>query len=212
LPFCHAKLAAPRPIDPAYPTELRTIGDHIRARRLELSLLQREVAEDIGTSPESIRNWELGKAEPSIRCLPAIMRFLGYSPLPGPQSLGEALVTARRLRGISRKTLARELRIDPATLWRWESGNGEPSLRYKRRVESLVARALDLGSLPTASGKQGIRNREVGVAPALAEPGSMTVGGGCTSAGGASGSDMPMLDGQRHGFRPRTRCRSLEPK
>ena len=80
LPFCRARLAAPRPSDPAYPVELRTIGDHIRARRLGRGLLQRQAAEEIGVVVESIRNWELGWRAPAIRHLPGIIRFLGYSP------------------------------------------------------------------------------------------------------------------------------------
>ena len=92
-------------MDPAYPQELRSIGDHIRARRLDLGLHQREVAIQMGVCPETIRNWELGWRQPAIRSLPAIVRFLGYSPLPQGKSLGEQIMAYRKLRGISRERL-----------------------------------------------------------------------------------------------------------
>ena len=130
-------MAGPRPQDPAYPAELRTIGDHVQARRLDLGLLQREAAAQMGVYPETIRNWELGWREPALRSLPAIVRFLGYSPLPQGETLGERIVGYRKLRGVSRERLARELRIDPTTLWRWESGRADPSPQLRHRLPKL---------------------------------------------------------------------------
>ena len=109
MPFCHASLAATRPADPAYPLELRTIGDHVRAHRLERGLLQRQAAEEIGAVVESIRNWELGWRPPAIRHLPGIIRFLGYSPLLQPSTLAEKIRMCRQLRGRSREKLAHEI-------------------------------------------------------------------------------------------------------
>ena len=154
LPFCHARLTGSRPLDPAYPRELRTIGDHIRKRRLDLGLLQREAAEDIGVTQWTLRNWELGWSTPAIRCLPEIIRFLGYSPLPQPSSLSDQLLTHRKLRGISRQRLAQELGIDPGTLWRWESGKviRAPSFvtRLRGSLPAPPARS-DEGALPSSA-------------------------------------------------------------
>lgn len=113
---------------------METIGDHIRKRRLDLGLLQKEVAERLGVTKWTIRNWELGWSAPAIRCIPEIVRFLGYSPLPTPELLAERLLCFRRLRGISREKLARSLGIDPATLWRWESGRAVPSPKLEPRL------------------------------------------------------------------------------
>ncbi len=78
LPFCGLTLTALKPPDPAYPTELATVGNHIRKGRLDLGLLQREVAAEIGVDASSVYNWENGRTEPQLRHLPAIIRFLGY--------------------------------------------------------------------------------------------------------------------------------------
>ncbi len=60
--------------------ELRTLGDHIRKRRLDLGLLQRDVAARIGSDTSSVTNWEKGHTEPENRFLPAILELLGYDP------------------------------------------------------------------------------------------------------------------------------------
>jgi DNA-binding XRE family transcriptional regulator len=70
------------------PTEPRTVRDHIRLRRLGLKLLQRHVAEQIGVDKTSIFNWEANTSEPDFRYMPAIIDFLGYNPLPGPDPSG----------------------------------------------------------------------------------------------------------------------------
>jgi len=44
LPFCHFEIKAKKPISNAYPEVLLTLGDHIRKKRLDLKLLQREAA------------------------------------------------------------------------------------------------------------------------------------------------------------------------
>jgi DNA-binding XRE family transcriptional regulator len=98
--FLRLRLTAPRPPDPAYPEELQTIGDHLRARRLDLGLLQKEVAERLGASQASVLNWEKGRLSPDFTFLPAVIRFLGYDPRPEGETLGEKLYRARTARGI----------------------------------------------------------------------------------------------------------------
>ena len=73
------------------PTRLKTIGDHIRKRRLGLKMLQKDVAEQLGVDETSVFNWEANAAVPEIRYMPAIIRFLGYNPLPAASTLAEQL-------------------------------------------------------------------------------------------------------------------------
>ena len=74
------------PPSAAYPRELVTLGDHIRARRLDRGLGQRDVARLIGVSTSTINGWETVGREPEVRYLPAIIAFLGYNPEPEPTS------------------------------------------------------------------------------------------------------------------------------
>jgi transcriptional regulator with XRE-family HTH domain len=82
LPFCHAELRAPKPKSDHYPTEISTLGDHIRKHRLDLDLMQRQVGEQIGVDEATITNWERNATDPAVRFIPAIIEFLDYDPLP----------------------------------------------------------------------------------------------------------------------------------
>ncbi len=121
VPFCYLRLSAPIPPDPAYPTKLVTVGNHIRKRRLDLGLLQREVATKVGISNQTLQYWEAGRHEPEFRYLPAIIRFLGYDPRPQAKTLGERVRRTRHALGLSHTELARDLGVDPSTVWRIES-------------------------------------------------------------------------------------------
>ena len=110
-----------------YPKEINTLGDHIRTRRLDLKLLQKQVADEIGVHEMTITNWEVNATIPEVRYLPAIIRFLGYDPLPPAESIPERLATARRSLGLSQRKMAEKLGVDPATLMGWEAGRHQPT-------------------------------------------------------------------------------------
>ncbi len=64
-----------------------TIGDHIRKKRLQLGLFQRELAQLLGFNTWTILNWEKGHTEPPEAALPAILEFLEYDPRTLPNLL-----------------------------------------------------------------------------------------------------------------------------
>lgn len=135
LPFCHSTLTAPRPRSPAYPRELNTIGDHLRNRRLDLGLLQKEVAQRVGVDTASVTNWENNRSSPSLHSIPRIIRFLGYPPYDtSAQTLGERITTVRRCFGLKREELAERLGVDPTTLRNWEH---EKRCPLKKNTEKL---------------------------------------------------------------------------
>jgi site-specific DNA recombinase len=98
------------------PTELRTIGDHTRRRRLELKMLQREVAVQIGVDTTCVFNWEAQISKPEIRYMPSIIGFLGYNPLPEGATMGERLVRQRTTLGLTQREAAERIGVDPGTL------------------------------------------------------------------------------------------------
>jgi DNA-binding XRE family transcriptional regulator len=68
----------PRKSRPGYPEDdPKTLGEHLRRVRLDRGLSQRQAAEAIGCHPTALLHWEKGHAEPELRFLPAILRFLG---------------------------------------------------------------------------------------------------------------------------------------
>ena len=69
-------LEAPAP-RPGYPKQIKHLGDEIRARRLDLGLLQCELAERIGVSKESVTNRVLGRTTPREDLWGRLWRELG---------------------------------------------------------------------------------------------------------------------------------------
>ncbi len=70
----------------------------MRKRRLDLGLLQKEVAQELGVTKDTVRNWEAGRTRPARLFLCRIVGFLGYSPrasllqghVPAPGTRGKA--------------------------------------------------------------------------------------------------------------------------
>ena len=136
LPFCKITLKAQKPPLAAYPKELKTLGDHLRKRRLDLKLFQKEVAQKLGVNEDSVCNWENNRTSPSLRFIPKIIEFLGYLPYDAQaKTLGERIVASRKRLGLSQKELARRLGVDPSTLGRWERDESQP---LERHLENLV--------------------------------------------------------------------------
>jgi DNA-binding XRE family transcriptional regulator len=83
LPFCHFKLKAEKPIPYNYPKVLKTLGDHIRKKRLDLGLFQKDLAKLIGVDKTSVYNWENNKTHPAPRFFQKIVHFLEYRSIIG---------------------------------------------------------------------------------------------------------------------------------
>jgi transcriptional regulator with XRE-family HTH domain len=120
------------------PTVPQTVGDHIRRRRLGMKLLQRDVAEQLGVDKTSVFNWEANTSNPEVRYMPAIIRFLGYNPLPAANTLAEQLVRQRTSLGLSQKESAGRIGVDSGTLAKWERGEREPAGALLSRVRRFL--------------------------------------------------------------------------
>lgn len=127
LPYGPKCLKSLKPVP--YEREPRTLGQHLKKRRLELGLLQRDLRTRFKLEKETYANWEKDRCYPAIKHWPAIIQFLGCDPNLEPNTLGKRLLAYRRRYGISRKALATILAVDEATLWRWEIDIGKPKSR-----------------------------------------------------------------------------------
>jgi len=135
LPFCHIQLQVKRRVHPAYPTALNTLGDHIRARRLDLGLFQRQVAKRLGVTALTITGWEKNKTAPIIAQIPKIIEFLGYVPYGNNfSSFKDKLQYFRKLSGLSQAKLAQVLELDESNIAKWERGEHEPSRKMMNKM------------------------------------------------------------------------------
>ena len=99
----------------------------MKKKRLDLGLQQKEVAKILGVTKDTICNWEKNRTSPSLRSIPKIIKFLGYIPYDiHGLTPGEEIRLLRKCLGLSQEKLAKELGIDPSTLWRWEKGKRKP--------------------------------------------------------------------------------------
>jgi transcriptional regulator with XRE-family HTH domain len=123
---------------PHYPKLLNTLGDDLCKRRLDLGLLQSEAASRIGVVTATITNWEGNKSSPELRYIPAVLRFLGYNPIPRGETFAARLFAVRKVLGLSQRPLATILGVDPATLQDWETGRHQPIRRNVQNAETVL--------------------------------------------------------------------------
>lgn len=116
-----------------------TIGEMIRKRRLDMRLMQAEVAKIVGCDTTTITNWEKGHSATRTNHLAGVVRILGFNPLPTGNTIAERLVTHRKARGLTQKQFASDLGVDPTSLAKWEGGEREPKGRFEQIVTTVLA-------------------------------------------------------------------------
>ncbi|MGZ3835904.1 MAG: helix-turn-helix transcriptional regulator, partial [Mucilaginibacter sp.] len=97
----------------------QTLGEHIKKIRIDKGLLQKEVAEILSVSEDTITYWENGRSQPQVHFYPAIISFLGYYPFSQePEGIAGKLQQVIHWKGWSHSRCAKELRIDSGTVKR----------------------------------------------------------------------------------------------
>jgi len=120
-----------------YPDILRTWGDHIKTRRLDLKLTKRQLSRRFNVDDVTIHLWERNRVKPSLAQIPKIIEFLGYDLFESkPESRCDKIRAYRRLHGLSQKKLAGLLGIHQTTLAGWESGEHQPTKRLLNKLKS----------------------------------------------------------------------------
>jgi transcriptional regulator with XRE-family HTH domain len=117
-----------------YPASPKKIGEHIRKRRMDLNLLQRDVAGIIGVTECTIYNWENGERKPGTKYIPRIIDFLGYTPFECPGDILGRLSYFKRIKGLTFRGLGELMGRDHEQLADWLSSQKKP---YPRNLESI---------------------------------------------------------------------------
>ena len=124
--FSSVKKQVNKPLPRLYPEKLETIGDHLRTKRLDLKLRQKDLVDSLQACHATIKNWEKNYTEPRPHHIPLICGFLNYCPLiENPMKhFGHQLRNYRIfIAGKSIFDLATEIEIDEVTLSEIEQSN-----------------------------------------------------------------------------------------
>ena len=165
LPYCERVASIPRAkYLPSHirgipvPTEPKTIGEHLRKRRLALRLLQRESSVKLGVSTVTLSRWECNKVYPTWRQQPTIACYLGFDPFTdptlgrpranetpnvaflspvAPNNIGQIIMQYATVNRKTREQVAQELGLSVKTIWNWFTGRRRPSKALRQHIESL---------------------------------------------------------------------------
>lgn len=91
----------------------------------------------LGAENDTVRNWEKRRTEPEVRFLPAVIAFLGYNPLPRPDTNGHALRRRRLSLGLSQERLATLAEVDEASVRRLEADTKGMARRVREAVRTV---------------------------------------------------------------------------
>lgn len=148
LPIFGATIRAPlRCLGPhekhlkGYPEAPKTLGEHLRKRRLDLRRTQEQTAAHFGISPTAYHGWEADRNTPNIAKWPEVVRFLGYDPSPIPTNFGEAVSAIRQSLGLDKRKFAARLGVDVKSVLNWEAGRTSPFPNMRKRIAALVGKS-----------------------------------------------------------------------
>jgi transcriptional regulator with XRE-family HTH domain len=136
--LCKVVLRAQKPPHGLFRKEIRTFGDHLRARRMELGLSQPECARRLRVALSSISNWERDSYPPDPKNLPALHDFLGCCLVGDARPLRDRLREWRLARGLSQRQVARRFDVTTKTVRRLEGTNTRPTAELREAVERLL--------------------------------------------------------------------------
>jgi len=139
LPCLRYEGKTEKPMPTTYPKNPVTIRDYIRKKRMELKLLQKDVAKICGVTGDCIANWEKNRSMPQIQHFPHIIHFLGYLPFDiDITTLPGRLKAYRQISGLSQKQLVKILDVDGATICSWEKAENSPQKKMLLKMEMLL--------------------------------------------------------------------------
>jgi transcriptional regulator with XRE-family HTH domain len=122
-----------------YPTDPQTIGKQLLKRRMDLRLLQKDVAKIMEITEESVMHWETERYPPQLQFYPGIIKFLGFNPFKVKgKTLAVRIKNYRFENGLSHKKMGALVGVDAATISTWETGKHSPQGDNLQQVETVL--------------------------------------------------------------------------
>lgn len=78
--ICGVNLTALAPLPKGYPIAPITLGEHLRAHRMDFGYSAFELALELGVYESTIYKWEKGDSAPTPKHTQTIIEFMGYDP------------------------------------------------------------------------------------------------------------------------------------
>jgi len=147
-----------RPVIIIDPQTLETLGDYLKAKRIENGHTNKFVSEFFGVRSETITNWEHNRTKISRIYWVKLIEYIG--DLPNGYILtqwAKILLEYRRKNGLSLKSLAKEICVDAGTLRRAE--RGKIDFKYANRRIDLFVKKINVSSVSLGKAKQLKRNQ-----------------------------------------------------
>jgi transcriptional regulator with XRE-family HTH domain len=138
LPFCRLTLYAKKPYNPQYCTDPKTVGEHLKNRRLVLRLDQEHAAKLLGIWAATYSLWELNRTAPKNWNMRKVVEFLGFCPIDPDDTPGRRLAWSRHCLGFSQKWMAKMIGMDPNIIWKLETESWEGQEEYLRKVVGFM--------------------------------------------------------------------------
>jgi site-specific DNA recombinase len=139
LPFSRMTKIVAKPMGMKYVENPVTIGQKIRNRRLELRLLQKDVAAMFNVVEDTITLWENERSKPLVYHYPKLIEFLGYMPFEiDTSTLAGQMKRYRYLNGLSQEDLAKRLSINESTVFHYEKETHMPSPQLIKRLHRFI--------------------------------------------------------------------------
>jgi len=139
LPCCKPIVINALRISRHYPKEIITFGDHIRAKRLDMGLEQKDVAKALNATTSTIISWEKNRTKPPYTHYKDICDFLDYCPVEKPATtLPLKLLYIRAyMFGMGHREFAKFTGYSESTILKWETGYSRPSIHSADKLSSI---------------------------------------------------------------------------
>jgi DNA-binding XRE family transcriptional regulator len=93
----------------------QSLGEHLKRARQLKGIHQKDAATLLGICHFTYMTWEKDQKRPFPRYYPAIIKWLGYNPLPEGTNKGQQMQRDRLTRGLTQEQAAKVAGIDEST-------------------------------------------------------------------------------------------------
>lgn len=140
-----------------------TIGQKIKAIRKNAGLTQKELAQKMGLSFQSIAQWENDLRKPKIETLKKIADALECpidtfttddfdEEIPSPALVGQKIHECRMAAALTQQELAEKVGLDGATIGKYERGILRPKAETLKKITDVLG--IDFFDLFTSSNRE----------------------------------------------------------